>query len=248
MLKEARFSKILEAVNERKYVSLHALMELTDSSESTTRADLIELNNAGKLIRLRGGAQAINDESISYELSIEDKMGIQSAAKKLIAVKAAELIQPNMHIYLDAGTTTHALMEELDVPNVRIITNSVLICRKAASKGYKSYLIGGELKLSTDAFIGSMALETLGKFKFDIAFIGTNGVDLQQGFTTPDIEEAIIKKKAFEQGKRSYILADSSKFDVITATTFLPFDPEAIITETISKEKYKNLGILEAKS
>lgn len=247
MLKEVRFSTILEAVNAQKYISLHALMELTHSSESTIRADLIELAKEGKLLRLRGGAQALNDESLSYELSVEDKMGIQYVQKKLIAQKAVTLIKPGMVIYLDAGTSTFALAEELNVPNVQVFTNSVLIARKVVSKGYKSYTVGGELRYSTDAFVGPMAEGVLSSFRFDLGFFGTNGVDLECGCTTPGVEEASIKKKAISQCREAYFLADSSKFDVVTSVQFHPFDPTHVITDSICKERYENLGILEAK-
>ena len=106
MLKQARINKILEVVNEDKYVSLQSLMILTGSSESTVRADLVELDRQGKLIRLRGGAQAINQDASSYELSVEDKMAIQVEAKRGIASLAASLVKDGMVIYLDAGTST----------------------------------------------------------------------------------------------------------------------------------------------
>lgn len=248
MLKEARFSKILEAVNERKYMSLHALMALTGSSESTVRADLIELAKDGKILRLRGGAQAMNNEAVSYELPLEDKMRIQFAEKRLIARKAINMIQPGMIVYLDAGTSTYALAEELGVPNVHVVTNSVHSARKVVAKGYKAHVIGGELKLSTDAFIGPMAQEVLNRFTFDLGFFGTNGVHRIQGCTTPDVEEAAIKMKAMQRCKEAYVLADSTKFDVITSIAFHEFDPTHIITDVIEKAEYKNLGILEAKA
>ena len=248
MLKEARHSIIVDAVNEKKYVSISDLMVLTNSSESTIRADLIELDREGKIFRLRGGAQAINDETISYELSVEQKMGIQWQQKRDIARFANTLIPANSLLYVDAGTSTLALMEILDAPGLVIVTNSVLIARKALAKGYRSYVIGGELKLSTDALFGPLALSALEKFRFDIGFFGTNGVDLKQGFTTPDVEEASIKGKAMDQCKKCFVLADSSKFGVVTAVSFHPFEGATIITETITKEKYKDKGILEAKA
>ena len=248
MLKEARFSKILEVVNERKYASLKALSLETGCSESTIRADIIELDKLGKLLRLRGGAQALNDESLSYELSIEEKMNLQMAEKKAIAKYAVSLIEPRSMVYLDAGTTTYYLAEELDDPSVTVITNSVLIARKVSSKGIRAYVIGGELKLSTDAFIGPMAIESLGRFRFDIGFFGTNGIDLKQGFTTPDVEEATIKSKAIAQCTRYYVVADSSKFDAVTAVSFAPFEGKAILTDLVKLDSYKDKGILEAQA
>ena len=247
MLKPARLAKIIEAVTLQKYVSVQALMELTDSSESTIRADLIELDKEGRLIRLRGGAQALNDETLSYELSFEQKMEIQAGAKRAMALKALSLIKPNSLIYLDAGTSTFALAEELNVPNVQIVTNSALIARKLMGNGYKAFLVGGELKMSTDALIGPFAQENVCKFRFDLGFFGANGVDLQEGFTTPDPIEASMKQTAFERCQKAYVLADSSKFDVVTAVRFHPFEPEALITDAITKAKYKKFKILEAK-
>ena len=246
MLKQARQSKILTAVNERKYVSLSDLIALTGASESSIRADLIELDRAGKLLRLRGGAQALNDETTSYELSLEEKMSIQLPAKRTIAAKAVALVQPGQMIYIDAGTSTHAFIEALDVPNVKVVTNSYSIGRRASQKGYVTYVIGGEFKATTDAFVGPMAQEILNRFRFDVGFFGTNGVDLKQGFTTPDIAEAAIKMKAMSQCDSIYVLADSSKFDVVTAISFHPFDGAIIITDEITKPHYRDLGIMEA--
>ena len=246
MLKEARFSTILEAVSERKYVSLRTLMELTQSSESTIRADLIELDRMGKLLRLRGGAQALNDASISYELSIEEKMAIQLPAKRAIAEKAASLVRTGQMIYVDAGTSTYAFIDALEVPGIKIVTDSYFIAKKAHQKGYTTYVIGGEFKASTDAFIGPMAQEILNRFRFDVGFFGTNGIDLKQGFTTPDVEEAAIKMKAMSQCDSLYVLADNSKFDVVTAVRFHPFEGNILITDEITKPHYQGLGILEA--
>ena len=98
-MKAARHAKILALVEERKFVSLHDLMSLTDSSESTIRADLIELSDTGLIIRLRGGAQA-KGNGLSDELSVEDKMEIEVEAKKAIAEYASGLIKDGSVVYV----------------------------------------------------------------------------------------------------------------------------------------------------
>ena len=95
MLREARLSKILEVVNEKKYVSLNDLMEITGASESSIRSDLVYLAEEGKIVRLHGGAQAIEDYSSIHELSVEAKMEMQIEEKKLIAGYAAKLVKDN---------------------------------------------------------------------------------------------------------------------------------------------------------
>ena len=58
----------------------------------------------------------------------------------------------------------------------------------------ETYLIGGRIKKSTLAIVGVKALRDLSEFRFDKAFIGINGIN-ENGYSTHDIEEALIKKK-----------------------------------------------------
>ena len=246
MLKQERRALILQAVNEHKFVSLSDLISLTGASESSVRADLVELSSEGKLIRLRGGAQALNDASSSYELSVEAKMGIEVEAKKRIASYAASLIPDGSFVYIDAGTSTYYLVEEIVAEHIKIVTNSLILARKLKMRGYQVYVVGGEFKLTTDAFIGTMTCEFLSRFTFDVGFFGTNGIDLEKGFTTPDYEEAVVKKTAMAQTRNPYILADHSKFGVITAISFHPFQGNIIITDSLPREEFQDKGIKEA--
>ena len=245
MLKQERRALILQAVNERKYVSLGDLISLTGASESSVRADLVELDAEGELIRLRGGAQANNDASASYELSVEAKMGIEVEAKRRIAAYAASLIPDGSFVYLDAGSSTYYLAEAITAQRIKAVTNSLTIARKLKTKGYQVYVVGGEFKLTTDAFIGTMTCEILSRFTFDVGFFGTNGIDLEKGFTTPDYEEAVVKRSAMNQTRHPYVLADHSKFGVTTAISFRPFDGEIIVTDIVGKAEFEHKGIKE---
>ena len=248
MLKLARFDAICAEVNQRKFVSLKELMDLTHSSESTIRADLVELDALGRLTRVRGGATAINDETISYELSVEDKMGLFADSKRAIAEYASSLVPDHGFVYIDAGTSTYYLADAIHSNGTKFVTNSLTIAKKLKTKGYTVYAIGGEFKLTTDAFIGAMAAESISHFIFDAGFFGANGIDLKLGFTTPDYEEAIVKKTAMGQCQRCYVLVDHSKFGVKTAVSFRPFNPHEIITDKINDKAYQNLGIKEVKT
>lgn len=245
MLKKARLNEILRLVDENKFVSLHELMEKTDSSESTIRADLIELSDAGKIIRLRGGAQSINDKGNSIELSVEAKMNLETPAKKQIGQYASSLIKANSFVYIDAGTTTFFMLDYIKASNIKFVTNSVIIARKLTNMGETVYMIGGEFKATTDAFIGPLATETINRFNFDIGFFGCNGISKSEGITTPEFEEAMVKKAAMERCKEVYVLADHSKFDEVTAVRFHDYIGSEIITDKIPEE-YKGENIKEA--
>ncbi len=247
MLKEARFSIILESLNERNYLSLHELMKITNSSESTIRADLVTLANEGKIIRIRGGAQAVNKDLVSYELSLEEKQIIEVDAKKQIAEYAAQFVNEDSIIYLDAGTTTIYILDYIDKNKVTIITNSLTIAKKAKIRGFKVLVVGGDIKLKTDAFVGPVALDIINNFTFDVGFFGANGVTVNEGITTPELEEALVKKTAMARCNKIYILVDHTKIGVRTAITFYPFIGKEIITDKLINKNYKDLGIVEAK-
>ena len=92
------------------------------------------------------------------------------------------------------------------------VTNAVSHALQLAENGFRVTLIGGELKAATEAIVGNEAYVNLKKYHFTKSFLGTNGVNLVSGFTTPDINEAMIKECAIEHSQKPYILCDSSKF------------------------------------
>ena len=93
-------------------------------------------------------------------------------------------------------------------------------------------MAGGLLKPGTQALVGAAARESIGRYNFTKAFIGTNGISLGHGYTTPDIEEAFIKSLAIDHSYVSYVLADSSKFDLVKANHFAELhDMDMLITD-----------------
>ena len=75
-------------------------------------------------------------------------------------------------------------------------------------------------------------------YNFSKCFIGTNGIAIRQGFTTPDTDEAYLKAAAMERSFVSYVLADASKFDKVSTVSFAPLDQAAIITDRLPDPEY----------
>ena len=149
------------------------------------------------------------------------------------------LIRPEDFVYLDAGTTTGYMLEHLEGSGATFVTNGVSHARALAQMGVRVLLIGGELKGSTEAVIGSQAMQMLKNYHFTKGFFGTNGMTQREGFTTPESNEALVKRTAMEQCLEKYVVSDSSKFGQISAVTFFSFDGAVILTESCSKE-YKD--------
>ena len=68
--------------------------------------------------------------------------------------------------------------------------------------------------------------------------MGTNGISLTAGFTTPDVNEARVKAAAIESSRKAFVLADHSKFDEISSATFAQLNKASIITDTLTNRKF----------
>ena len=247
MLKSKRKQLILEKVTKDKFVSLEYLVKALDTSESTVRRDLDELESERKLRRVHGGAESLHflqEEESNQEKSIKN---IQEKTK--IAQKAASLIQEYDVIFIDAGTTNELLVNELHDPSVTVVTNSIHHATKLVERNIPTVIIGGVVKRSTDASIGGVALNQIGQLNFDKAFIGMNGID-DGFFTTPDMEEGAVKRAILENAKRTYVLADASKLGNTSFAKVAPVSRARLITnqtesEVIQKIKEKT-EVIEA--
>ena len=151
----------------------------------------------------------------------------------------SSLIGPEDVVYLDAGTTTACMLTYLTEKSATFVTNAVAHAKALAAAGFRVYLVGGELKGSTEAVVGNQALVNLQSYHFTKGFFGTNGISRQNGLTTPDMNEAMVKKTAMGQCRECFILADHSKFGNVSSVTFGSFQGGTILTDSCPQE-YKN--------
>ena len=244
-LTEQIFDIILKLLEEKKSVTVTELKELLNASESTVRRDITALDKAGKLTKVFGGAVALNHKVTAYEPTVAQKSELNKEEKKKIAKYAASLITSDDFVYLDAGTTTGLMLEYLENTRATFVTNAVSHAQTLAKMGIRVYLIGGELKSSTEAVVGSQAMQMIQMYHFTKGFFGTNGITRREGFTTPDTNEAIVKGTAMKQCKDAYILADESKFGQVSSVTFGEFRDAHILTEEIPEEYRESRNILK---
>lgn len=232
MLTEERQKKILEILQEQGSVEATELMTALEASESTIRRDLNAMDAAGLLTKVHGGAIAKgNNDYVTKDDDISLRKSRNITEKRAIAQFAASLIKDNDFVYIDAGSTTELIVDYLTAQNVTFVTNAINHATKLSAKGYTTYLIGGQFKSATEALVGEEAISAVEKYNFTKGFFGTNGVTVNQGFTTPELKEAMIKKKALESSKEAYVLTDSSKFGEISPVTFSQISAATIITD-----------------
>ena len=227
MLKTERKQLILEELNQHHVVSLEKLVSLLETSESTVRRDLDELEAENKLRRVHGGAEL--PHSLQEEETIQEKSVKNLQEKKLLAQKAASLIKEQDVIFIDAGTTTAFLIKELVNKNITVVTNSIHHAVQLVEKQIPTVMVGGGVKMATDACIGGVALNQINQLHFDRAFIGMNGVD-DGYYTTPDMEEGAVKRAILENAKQTYVLVESSKIGQTSFAKVAPLKRAIVIT------------------
>ena len=248
MLTEKRHEIILNMLQEKRSITVAEIKEKLGISESTIRRDLNALDQERKLTKVFGGAVALEAASFVRELSVPQKLKVNEQEKRCIARQAVSLIKPHDFVYLDAGTTTGYMLEYPMERDVTFVTNAVEHARRLAVDGYRVILVGGELRGTTEAVVGSQAILTIQEYHFTIGFFGTNGISLHYGCSTPDNSEALVKKTALRQCGKAYILADSAKFDEVSCVSFAGYHDVQIISECIPKGYEKSGNILLAKA
>lgn len=239
MLAEVRMEAILAELDKEQAVSVAHLCKVTGASEATIRRDLNELARRGKLNKVHGGALPVREEFRAEEPDMDTKRRLHTPEKVRIARYAAGLITDDDVVYLDAGSTVMHMVEHIQATKATFVTNSVECVQRLPRRGLRAYVLGGVLKPGTLAIIGGEAMEGLKKYNFTKAFLGVNGIAMGPGFTTPDPEEAMVKTAAHAHARRTWVLADSSKFGTVTAAAFLALDAAQIITDRLTDRRYK---------
>ena len=211
MLAEQRARAILEQIAQHQTVSVTDLCQATGASEATIRRDLNALARQGRRY---------------------------AREKERIARYAASLVGDDDVVYLDTGTTVLHMASHLKDSKALFVTSSIDFAGMLSAFERRVYILGGALKPGTVDIVGAEALNAIRRYNFTKVFLGTSGVSLSQGFTTPDPEAAALKALAVARAQSVYMLADSSKFGRVTAAAILPLDKAQIITDRLPDRKY----------
>lgn len=237
MFNEERKQLIVKMVEQNGRVSVQELVQKLDTSESTIRRDLTELDKMNLITKVHGGAISVTTR-VTQDVSVTVRKDLNQEQKLAIARYAASLVTDDDIVFLDAGTTTGLILNYLDKKNITLVTNSIEHATMAASRGFNLLLPGGTVKKETQAIVGHTACKFIEQMNFTKCFMGTNGVTRTQGCTTPDATEAEMKRTACEHSKDVFILADNTKFGTISTVTFCKFEEAEFITDETVAEKY----------
>ena len=207
-----RQQQILEYLQSKKSITIRKAAEIFMVSEATVRRDLDELASTGKIERTHGGA--VIHTGTGFEWRHAEKMQEMIPEKKRIAIAAKKLIEDGDSLFLDTGTTTYLLAEELkEKKRLTVVTNNLDIAYTTELDATSTMIItGGIRRDGYSSLVGDIAAELVRKLYVDVSFIGADAVSVGNGVFNTNFNEIGIKKSGIESGKRKVLLADSSKF------------------------------------
>jgi len=209
---QIRRNQITELVNQQGYVNFSQIREsFPNVSEMTLRTDLKILDQEKKIVRVHGGAKAVQ-LVIGTDDYLSRRIIRNSNEKKEIAKKAVKLLLPNTTIFLDSGSTTMMFAHMFPNQANLIYTTGLNCAIELADLSEPTVLIlGGNLNRFSISVYGTSVVEELKYVNFSQAFLGVTNYDSKTGFTCGNNEEAILKRTAIRQSEQVIVLMDSSK-------------------------------------
>ena len=247
MFTEERRQVILSALSVHGSSSVADLSRMVRSSEITIRRDLKALEEAGLVVRHRGGASV--GRSSMDEPSYREKAVVAAEEKLAMAGLAAELVDDGDVIMLCAGTTTQALAQRLTRRRLMVATNSVLVANALFdAPDVEVLLIGGILRGSIRGVIGGEAEKAVSRLRFHKVFLSGNGLTAANGLSTPNMHVASIDRAAVESAKRVMVLADHTKIGIDSMVQTVPTDRiDTLVTDPRADpqelERLTNAGV-----
>ena len=207
-----RHQDILERLEKEKHLEVSELCDILDVSAVTIRKDLKLLEQKGLLYRTHGGASLENP--YINERTVLDKEKVSVEEKNGIAQLAATKIVENDSIMIASGTTVQALSKFIQPKNkLTVITSSLYVVLHLINhKNIEILQLGGYIRHSSASVVGNYAEYILKNISCSKLFLGVDGIDMDYGLSTTNLEEAELNKKMLKAAQKIIVLADSSKF------------------------------------
>ena len=211
---DERQEEILGLIRQEGRASVTALASRFAVVGETIRRDLAELERHGLIRRVHGGA-ILADRAMA-EPPIQARHDLMRPEKERIARAALAELPADGSVFIEAGSTPSYLARVVPADcALTVVTNGGYIASMLAHYQNLTVLaVGGRVRPRSLACVDDWALETLARLRVDVAFLGTNGLSVETGLTTPDPAEAAVKRATLAVARHTVLLADHSKVGV----------------------------------
>jgi DeoR family fructose operon transcriptional repressor len=217
-----RRTKLLDMIRVRGFASIEDITRELAISESTARRDLDVLEEQGAARRTHGGV--LYAGGVPRLAEFGERQPAHWAAKRAIAVKAAEEIADGETVMLDGGTTTYEVARLLVGRSLQVVTNSLPVANLFASESRTDLvLLGGYVSPRTGVCLGPYANELLGRLHVTTTVLSAAGIDVE-GLFNAHLLLAETEQAMLQAAGRVIVVADSSKFGRKSLTLVAPLE------------------------
>lgn len=214
MLIVERQSRLLEIIKRRQVAELAELCTELDVSISTVRRDLEALEARGVVQRTHGGV-IYRGETLDKPgpvNALASRMNESIQAKEAIARYAASLVQPQMTVFMDAGSTVIYAARAITVRPIQVVTTSLSIANHYADdERVELTLTGGNLYPRTGAMVGTLARQCLSELHADLCLFSVAAIDEHAAYNI-NLEMARVEQMMMQRANRNVMLMDATKF------------------------------------
>lgn len=245
MKREERQQSIINLLVEHKTVDLDNLAERFAVSKMTIHRDLDDLEQAGVLRKVRGGATIDAGTQFESDFRFRERQGHEE--KLAMARAALDLVEPGMTVMVNDGSMAAVLGEMLlqRQPLTLITNNAAIIDRMKGENGITLIALGGIYSAKFNAFLGVVTEEALFRLRADIAFISTPAVS---GRLVYHMDDNVVRTKRamIASATRTcllvnhqrightalHVMADLADFDAVITDSA----PQADILEQLNRD------------
>ncbi len=211
MNKAERQQLILNRLAIEHHIYIGELCEKLGTSYDSVRRDITELDMAGKLKRVHGGAVSCKGIPAEYT----NRCDLESKAKQLLAAKAALLLSDGDTLLVDGGTSNMELIRQLpDNLHLTVYTNSLPLANEFCDrKNLAIHLLGGEVLTASRVTIGVPVVETLQTIRPDWLSLGVCAIEPTIGISAINYEEMLVKRAMVARARKTLAMVDNTKLN-----------------------------------
>ncbi|MBC2667793.1 DeoR/GlpR family DNA-binding transcription regulator [Novosphingobium piscinae] len=231
---------IVEALGPTGFVSYRELERLLQASPATIRRDLAKLEEAGRIVRVHGGAkrpEGSDPGPVLVGTPFSQSIQLNTAAKQAIGKAAAALVEPGEGIMIDGGTTTLQMCPHLAGLRCQVLTNSLHIVEALLPQEGTGLLVpSGSVFREQNIILAAAGEESMPRFHAPKLFMGAAAVG-PQGIMQADVVLVAAERRLIERAEQVILLVDSSKFRTQSGTIVCGLERiDVLVTDAVPPE------------
>jgi DeoR/GlpR family transcriptional regulator of sugar metabolism len=234
LIPEQRHQEILRLLRREGVLSIRSLTDYMNVSHMTVRRDITALEDAGQVVSVQGGVRLADWTSQEPPREREFRAQLELPRKQAIAELAAQSVEDDMVLFLDAGTTCQSVVPFLGArKNLTVVTNDFYVVTSLfAYPNIETIHTGGVVDVSSASSSGRIAADSIKMINIDLFFLSTGTWNMSRGVTTPSMDKVEVKLAAMAAASSCFLLADSTKFGTYAKFKVTPIEGlDAVVTD-----------------